>query len=121
MRILSMRCDHGLMPVASTKRPVLNHETDCGPKTAAVAYHNKRAPRKGERKVRKRRESSKERSSDVAYVVQAVSGVCRGREGRKGGGTAPWARFLIEVPWNFVKVCVSYVGMRRGKRGTYFR
>ena len=57
------------MPVGSTKRPVLNHETDCGPRTAAVAYRNKRAPRNGDRKVRKRRESSKERSSDVAYVL----------------------------------------------------
>jgi hypothetical protein len=69
VRTLSTRCDHGLMPVASTKRPVLNHDTDCGPRTAAVAYRNKRAPRKGERKVRKRRESSKERSSDAACVL----------------------------------------------------
>ena len=69
VRILSTRCDHGLMPVANTKRPVLNHETDCGPRTAAVAYRNNRAPKKGERKVRKRSASSKERSSDAAYIL----------------------------------------------------
>ena len=74
------------MPVANTKRPVLNHETDCGPRTAAVAYRNKRAPRKGERKVRKRRESSKERSSDVAYFLWVVSGESaeEGRGGKEG-------------------------------------
>ena len=48
VRILSTRCDQGLMPVASTKRPVLNHEPDCGPRTAAVAYRNKRAKERGD-------------------------------------------------------------------------
>ena len=72
--------------MASTKRPVLNHETDCGPRPAAVAYRNKRAPRNGERKVRKRRENLKERSSDVAYVLYVVSGesVDEGRGGKEG-------------------------------------
>ena len=96
MRILSTRWDHGLIPVANTKRSVLKHETDCGPKTAAVAYRNKRAPRKGERKVRKRRESSKERSSDAAYVLwEGVSGESAeesrgGKEGEQRRGRDFW-------------------------------
>jgi len=41
---------------------------------------------------------------------------------REGGGTTPWAGFLVEVPWDFVvRGCASVTLGEEGRGVTYFR
>jgi hypothetical protein len=52
--------------------------------------------------------------------VGRFRGVCGEREGRKGGGTAPWAGFLVEVPWDFVRGASVTLGGEEGGEGRTF-
>ena len=69
----SMRCDQGRIPVAITKRLVLNQDMISGPRIKCVAYRKRAAPRKGETAVNARQSTSTFRSSDIASLLYLSS------------------------------------------------
>jgi hypothetical protein len=63
----SMRWDQGLIPVASTNREVLNHDTGVeSPMRETVTNRRRKAPKRGERDAKKRKRNSITRSSERA-------------------------------------------------------
>ena len=77
----SMRCDQGRIPVAITKRLVLNQDMVPGSRINWVAYRKREAPRKGETAVNARQSTSTFRSSDIASLRYLSSGFNGGRPG----------------------------------------